>query len=349
MADALISPAVGGTMFLTTGSLIAYCSNKISKMGNSLQIPLMGIMGAFVFAAQMVNFAIPMTGSSGHLCGGLLLAVLLGPHAAFIVIASILTVQCLFFMDGGLLALGANIFNMGFFPCFVAYPFVYKPLAGEYTKRWKVAMGAIAASILAVELGALGVVIETCSSGITELPFGKFALLMLPIHFVIGIVEGCVTYAIILLLCDTRKEILEKAASTAPYILPKHVLKYLLIATCVIASLLTWFASSSPDGLEWALEKSGISEKSENSGGIHAFLEKIQAGLAFMPDYAFKNDSSIENAHNKQDESNPSWPNVSPETSLAGLFGGTITFLFAILAALVAKQFSRRKGHCSVP
>ena len=88
--------------------------------GDDRRVPLMGVLGAFVFAAQMVNFAIPGTGSSGHLGGGLLLAILLGPRAAFIVIASVLIVQALFFADGGLLALGCNVFNLGFFPAFVA-------------------------------------------------------------------------------------------------------------------------------------------------------------------------------------------------------------------------------------
>ena len=91
----------------------------------------MGVAGAFVFAAQMLNFAIPGTGSSGHLGGALLLAILLGPEAAFLVMASILAVQALFFADGGLLALGCNIFNLGFFPAFVAYPLVYRRIVGD--------------------------------------------------------------------------------------------------------------------------------------------------------------------------------------------------------------------------
>ncbi len=94
-------------------------------------IPLMGVAGAFVFAAQMLNFAIPGTGSSGHLGGALMLAILLGPEAAFLVMASILAVQALFFADGGLLALGANIFNLGFFPAFVAYPLIYRKIVGD--------------------------------------------------------------------------------------------------------------------------------------------------------------------------------------------------------------------------
>src|SRR5574340_477120 len=104
MADALLSPAVGATFWAGTLGAIAYCSKKLKENMDEKLIPLMGVLGAFVFAAQMINFTIPATGSSGHLGGGLLLAVLLGPPAAFITIASVLMVQALFFADGGLLA-----------------------------------------------------------------------------------------------------------------------------------------------------------------------------------------------------------------------------------------------------
>src|SRR5574340_236299 len=131
MADALISPAVGGTMWAATAGLTAYSAKKLQKELDEHKVPLMGVLGAFIFAAQMINFTIPATGSSGHLGGGMILSILLGPYAAFLTIASVLMVQALFFADGGLLALGCNIFNLGFFPCFIAYPLIYKKLVGE--------------------------------------------------------------------------------------------------------------------------------------------------------------------------------------------------------------------------
>lgn len=134
MADALISPVVGGTMWLGVAGLAAYSAQKVTKSLDEQKIPLMGVLGAFVFAAQMINFTIPGTGSSGHLGGGMLLAILLGPYAAFLTIASVLTIQALFFADGGLLALGCNIFNLGFFPCFIAYPLIYKQIVRDATK-----------------------------------------------------------------------------------------------------------------------------------------------------------------------------------------------------------------------
>jgi cobalt/nickel transport system permease protein len=132
MADALVSPLVGGTMWAVSAGMIGWCARKVRGLGDDRLVPMMGVLGAFIFTAQMINFSIPVTGSSGHLGGGLILTILLGPYAAVLVIASVLTVQALFFADGGLLALGCNIFNLGFFPAFIAYPLFYRPIAGEY-------------------------------------------------------------------------------------------------------------------------------------------------------------------------------------------------------------------------
>ena len=119
MADALISPAVAGAMYACSAVTAAYCIKQVRKENDPKKIPLMGIMGAFVFAAQMINFAIPGTGSSGHLCGSMLLSALLGPYAGFLTMIGVLAIQCLLFADGGILALGCNIWNMAFYGCFV--------------------------------------------------------------------------------------------------------------------------------------------------------------------------------------------------------------------------------------
>ncbi|MEJ2040022.1 MAG: energy-coupling factor ABC transporter permease, partial [Desulfosarcinaceae bacterium] len=197
MADALISPAVGGTMWAATAGLIL----------DDRKIPLMGVLGAFIFAAQMINFTIPATGSSGHLGGGLILAILLGPYAGFLTMASILTVQALFFADGGLLALGCNIFNLGFFSCFVAYPLIFKRIVKDRTSQGRIFAGSLAAAVVGLQLGAFGVVLETVFSGISELPFGTFVLLMQPIHLAIGIVEGLVTAAVVGFVWKARPEL----------------------------------------------------------------------------------------------------------------------------------------------
>lgn len=216
MADALLSPAVGGGMWAATGATLAYCARKVARESDDRKVPLMGVLGAFIFAAQMINFTIPGTGSSGHLGGGMILAVLLGPYAAFLVTASVLTVQALFFADGGLLALGCNIFNLGFFPAFIAYPLIFKPLLGDQPTAGRLTLASIVAAIVGLQLGAFGVVMETVFSGISELPFATFVLMMQPIHLAIGVVEGLVTAAVLSFVWKARPEVLEMAAPHQP-------------------------------------------------------------------------------------------------------------------------------------
>ena len=216
MADALISPAVGGTMWAATAGLTVYSARKLKENLDEHIVPLMGVLGAFIFAAQMINFTIPATGSSGHLGGGMILAILLGPYAAFLIMASVLTIQALFFADGGLLALGCNIFNLGFFPCFIAYPFIYKKIVGAQPTQGRILLGAMVAAILGLQMGAFGVVLETWFSGISELPFSTFVLLMQPIHLGIGIVEGLVTAAVVSFVWKAHPETLAVATASAP-------------------------------------------------------------------------------------------------------------------------------------
>jgi cobalt/nickel transport system permease protein len=207
MADALVSPAVGGAFWAAAAGTIAYCSARVRKDLDDRKVPLMGVLGAFVFAAQMINFTIPATGSSGHLGGGLLLAILLGPSAAYLTIASVLMIQALFFADGGLLALGCNIFNLGVFPAFIAYPLVYKKLVGRDPRQSRMVAASILAAVVALQFGSLGVVMQTVLSGVSALPFDTFLLLMQPIHLGIGVVEGVVTALVVSFIYQARPEI----------------------------------------------------------------------------------------------------------------------------------------------
>jgi cobalt/nickel transport system permease protein len=257
MADALISPAVGAAMWGATGVVVAYSSRRVRSDLDESKIPLMGVAGAFVFAAQMVNFAIPGTGSSGHLGGALLLAILLGPEAAFLVMASILAVQALFFADGGLLALGCNIFNLGFFPAFVAYPLVYRRLAGDgpELRAGRVVSGALLAAVVGLQLGALAVVLETTASGVTDLPFSTFLLLMQPIHLAIGIVEGLVTGAVVLFVYRAQPELLARAATRRSLrgLRLRPVILAFAVAAVIAGFGISRLASALPDGLEWSV------------------------------------------------------------------------------------------------
>ena len=197
MADALLSPAVGLAFHAGSAGLLAGAARRaVRAPGYERRLPLMGVLGAFVFAAQMVNFALPGTGSSGHLGGGLLLALLLGPDAAFLVITSVLTVQALFFADGGLLALGCNAFNLGFWPAFVGLP-LQRRLARAWPGRAGFTVGVVAAAVLSLLLGALGVALQTALSGRAELPLRELAMVLLGIHLPIGLVEGIVTVGVV--------------------------------------------------------------------------------------------------------------------------------------------------------
>lgn len=332
MADALLSPAVGGTMWAVTAGLIGYSSHRLKQESDDRKVPLMGVLGAFIFAAQMINFTIPATGSSGHLGGGMILAILLGPSAAFLTLASVLTVQALFFADGGLLALGCNIFNLGFFPCFIAYPLIYKKIAGDVPTRGRISIGALVASILSLQMGAFSVVLETLSSGISELPFGTFVLLMQPIHLLIGLVEGFATAAVVIFVWRARPEILSSAAGSRPIgTLPlRPVLVGLLITAVFTGAGLSWFASTHPDGLEWSMFKTaGTEELKSSAHGVQASLAGLQEKTALLPGYSFKT-----RAARPETEKQPSWPAVKPGTSLSGLVGSALTLLVALLIGL---------------
>ncbi|MEW5736519.1 MAG: energy-coupling factor ABC transporter permease [Thermodesulfobacteriota bacterium] len=346
MADALISPAVGGAMWAAAAGLTIYSAKKVREEKDDRKVPLMGVMGAFVFAAQMINFTIPGTGSSGHLGGGLILAVLLGPHAAFLTMASILTVQALFFADGGLLALGCNIINLGLFPCFIAYPLIYKPLAGRSPGGRRILAASIPAAVAGLLMGAFAVVMETVFSGITELPFFTFVLLMLPIHLAIGIVEGLVTAGVLTFVWKARPEIMgisENAASSRSWSAGK-VMAGILAVAVVTGGLLSWFASANPDGLEWSMAKtSGHEELASPERGAHATMAALQEKTAFLPDYGFK-PSGGQEEHGAASESSggesESWPSVSAGTTVSGLVGAAMTLMLAGLVGLGIRKFS---------
>lgn len=127
MADALVSATVAGTMYALSAGAAAYSVKKF-VLRMTTKNSCHGSYGCIYFAAQMINFTIPGTGSSGHLCGGMLLTALLGPYAAFLTLISVLLIQCLFFADGGLLAFGCNVWNMAFYGCFLGYFLVWKPI-----------------------------------------------------------------------------------------------------------------------------------------------------------------------------------------------------------------------------
>lgn len=282
MADALVSAPVAITAGVAAATLIVVASRKVAKIRRDDILPLMGVMGAFVFAAQMINFSIPGTGSSGHIIGGVLLAALMGPWAAFITLASVLIIQCLVFADGGLMALGCNLINMGAMSCLVAYPLIYKPIAGGSTSRWKIVAASVAACVVGLEAGALLVTGETELSGITALPASQFLMFMLPIHLAIGVCEGLATGTVLCFVAGYKPDMLySRAKSDEPVrrSLSRRT-KTVLIAFAAVALVLavsfTWIASSDPDGLEWSISR---------ITGATELAEAVTPTTAVMPDY----------------------------------------------------------------
>lgn len=265
LGNGIICPVTGIPMLAIAGVSAIWALKKARKDFKKENIPQTAALTAFVFALQMINFTIPSTGSSGHIIGAVLLSALLGPYAAFLAMCAILTVQAVFFADGGLMALGCNIFNMGFLACFVVYPFVYKPLVDNK----KYALGAFLSSVAALQLGSVAVVAEAYLSGSITSNIASFAALMQGIHLAIGAAEGLFTAAVVYAVMNgkIRQSILTSVFS---------------VSALVIGAFLAQYASQKPDGLEWSLLKMSDSMVMQTQGILYSISESIQAKTAVL-------------------------------------------------------------------
>ncbi|MCD7859169.1 MAG: energy-coupling factor ABC transporter permease [Firmicutes bacterium] len=347
MADALLSPAVAATMYVASGAAAGVSVHRLRKEDAAAHtLPTMAVASALVFAGQMVNYTIPGTGSSGHLCGGMLLSALLGPEAGFLSMLAVLTIQCLFFADGGLMALGANCWNMAFYGCFLGYYCLWRPIVrsrlfaglGERgAARAKIVLASLLGCTLTLQLGAFSVVLETSLSGVTELPFGAFLALMQPIHLAIGLVEGAITSAVLLFVYEARPELLRELSAQkgiSGKMSLKSTLIVLVVATLVIGGGISLLASANPDGLEWSLF--GNEDYSENLGldeedygltsDVASAAEAVQNQTAILPDYSFADSDS------------------ALGTSVSGIVGSVLVAAAAALVYALGALLRRRKG-----
>ena len=294
MADALVSPAVATTMYLASGAMTIYSIKKLEEENDPQKLPMMGVMGAFVFATQMINFTIPGTGSSGHLTGGLMLTALLGPYAGFLTMVGILAIQCLLFADGGLLALGCNIWNMAFYGCFISSMLIFKPIISKKLSKKNLMIASILGSIISLQLGAFSVVVETELSGITALPWNLFIGVMQPIHLVIGAVEGIITGLVLSFIYEARPELIWQGHTTK---LAKTSKKKLLALfgglSVAVAGILSIIASAFPDGLEWSILQLTGSTELQHKGAIYSLSSHVQELTALLPDYNIAGHESI--------------------------------------------------------
>lgn len=265
LGNGIICPITGIPMLAIAGVSAIWALKKARKDFKKENIPQTAALTAFVFALQMINFTIPSTGSSGHIIGAVLLSALLGPYAAFLAMCAILTVQAVFFADGGLMALGCNIFNMGFLACFVVYPLVYKPLVDNK----KYALGAFLSSVAALQLGSVAVVAEAYLSGSITSNIASFAALMQGIHLAIGAAEGLFTAAVVYAVMNgkIRQSILTSVFS---------------VSALVIGAFLAQYASQKPDGLEWSLLKMSDSMVMQTQGILYSISESIQAKTSVL-------------------------------------------------------------------
>ena len=325
MADALTAPAVAGTMYAASGIAAAYSIWKVRQENDPKKVPVMGVMGAFVFAAQMINFTIPGTGSSGHLCGGLMLSAILGPWAGFLTMIGVLLVQCLFFADGGLLALGCNVWNMAFYGCFLG-SLIWKTVMRDGASKKKIAVSSVLGCVLTLQLGAFSVVLETLASGVTELPFGVFLAAMQPIHLAIGAVEGLITAAVLSFVYEARPELLWGVGTRSGEgrLSYKTTLGILAAAAVFVGGMLSLFASSLPDGLEWAMERTAGTAELEAEGGAYSIAAGIQKALSFLPDYAFPGSES------------------AAGTAVSGIVGALLVLLLCLLFCRLFRFFRRK-------
>ena len=311
MADGLISVPIGIIFLVISFIMMAFSIKKINDSKDDHKIPMMAVMGAFVFVAQMINFTIPGTGSSGHIGGGILLCLILGQYPAFLSLCSVLIIQCLFFGDGGLLALGCNMFNMGVIPCFIAYPLIIKPLLKNHFNVKRLMMTSLIGVIVGLELGAFAVVLETVASQITQLPFLSFVVLMLPIHLAIGLIEGIITALVVSYVYKENPQMIDHALleQSFEHIQTKKLIQVFLVLVILIGGGLSLFASGYPDGLEWSIGGVTGNTEIEANGTVKEALADVQKTTSFLPDYNFSGSES----------------NLGISTS--GIVGGAMTLL----------------------
>ena len=301
--DGFLSVLVSVVFWALSILAIGYSLRRLGKDMDERQVPMMGVLAAAIFAGQMLNFAVA-GGTSGHLLGATLATVLLGPWAAVLVMTCVVGIQALVFQDGGLLAMGANIFNMGVIGVFVAYTVYQTVQKLARGKSWGIFVGGFAAAWLSIVIAALAAALQLALSGTS--PANIAVPAMAGIHAIIGIGEGLITLGALAFIAATRPDLVKKRETGAAQGKLVWIVGLVIALFLAIASPL---ASSHPDGLEWVAEQKGYLDAAQ--GSVYQIL----------PDYLF-----------------PGVKNESLATILAGIFGIILAFGVALGVA-----YSRRK------
>ena len=239
----------------------------------------------------------------------------------------VLLIQCLLFADGGLLALGCNVWNMAFYGCFIGALLIWRPIMKKGATKGKIVFASVLGSVLTLQLGAFSVTLETLASGITELPFGVFAATMQPIHLAIGTVEGLITAAVLVFVHEARPELLWGVGETdlEGKLTFRSTLTVLAVGAAVIGGVLSLFASAFPDGLEWSMEKVVGTAELKGAGGIYDLAAAVQERTALLPDYAFKGSES------------------AAGTSFSGIVGALVVIGVCIVCCRLFRFFKKQR------
>lgn len=265
--DGFLSVPVAALWWVLTIAVLAVAVRRVEGL-NERQVPLMGVMAAFIFAAQMLNFPV-LGGTSGHLLGGALAAMLLGPWAGMLVMACVVALQALLFQDGGLLALGANIFNMGIATALVGAWVGTGLLRAFGGKPWGLIVAGFVAAWLSVMVAAILTSVQLVLSGLSA---AVVFPAMLFVHAFIGVGEGLITVAALAFVVATRPDLVTSLTS---YLSPSETRRAMGrgtmaavtavgVAIAVGLAFLSPLASGDPDGLERVAEDQGFLERAQD-------------------------------------------------------------------------------------
>ena len=253
------APVSIGTGVISFATLWAYVRSAKSLVADKL-IALTGMMSALIFVLQMINFPIA-AGTSGHLLGGALAVIVLGPNLGIICISIVVVIQSLLFADGGLSALGVNVLNMAIITSLVGWVTIssWKKLFGE--ANISIISGSIVAGILSVVFSSIAFVFEYALGGTVSVPLGSVLIAMVSSHLIIGLGEGVITALIVSLLLRVRSDLIYiKTNTDKKNSMSSFYGLFIFLLLCL--TLITPYASSSPDGLESVASDFGFSEGS---------------------------------------------------------------------------------------
>ena len=269
--DGFLSLTVSLICWLITAITLSVAISRSNKALGERQIPLMGVMAAFIFAAQMINFPVA-GGTSGHLLGGALAAITLGPWAGMLVMTAVIAVQGLLFQDGGLLVMGANILNLGLITAVIGYGLYRSVSTGNRTLKLTVAGIAAWLSVMA---GALFASLQLWLSGTSQLRIVIPA--MLTVHALIGLGEALITVAALTFIFQTRPDLMGENSVSARGS-RGWVIAGALISLAVV--LLSPLASVNPDGLNRVASDVGFIHTAQTrtgplAGYVVPFLQSV--------------------------------------------------------------------------